>query len=338
MNMNNLSFCGRYVLQGSRERINLVATNIKKVKGNDVEFLPMIRKNANFAIVATDEDAITLRNKKKNPQINSDVSQIAKRNHFLSNVFKYLFGTDKNALIVDGDHLAKFSLISYMNDYNDGSIKGRKTIEKFVDGTYKKYTGANSRLAEYSTSSGDIVSIEANGTKTIKKRNGEVEVIPPQKATKISSNNISNLEYSPQVIIGEVIIPTVASEIKTHQTFAPMLTKKTIEKAKEQVETIGTFKEPSEKIKEPIEKIKFPSGVELPFRDGIMQVLDEDGNLQKLIFPDGTKKIFAPNGTITEKILPDGSKELFNDRGRMYMTVSPDGIKKYNSRIIEIEG
>lgn len=336
MNANNLNFCGRYVLQGSRERINLVATNIKKVKGNDVEFLPMIRKNANFAIVATDEDAITLRNKKKNPQITSDVSQIAKRNYFLSNIFKYLFGTDKNALIVDGDHLAKFSLISYMNDYNDGSIKGRKTIEKFVDGTYKKYTGANSRLTEYSTSRGDIVSIEANGTKTIKKRNGEVEVIPAQKATKISSKSISNQEYSPQIIIGEVIIPTVASEIKTHQTFAPMVTKNATKKIEEPIKKI---EEPiQEIIEEPIKKSKLPSGVELPFRDGIMQVLDEDGNIQKLIFSDGTEKIFAPDGSITEKILPDGTRELFNDRGRMYMTVSPDGTRKYTSRIIEIEG
>lgn len=320
INANNLNFCGRYVLKGNRDRINIVATGIKQVKGKKVEFLPLICKNANYAIVATDEDALTLRQKKTQPQLYEQISQFKNNKYiFLSEVFKYLFGSDKNALLLEGDHLAKFCLVSYLNDYNDGSIKGRKSLEKFVDGTYKKYTGPNSRLTEYLTPQGDVVSIDIDGTKTIKKINGEIEIEEPQKASKPYLQKTVSKDETPQKIVSETIVPKVTSSNRYYNTFATTPKKETMQPKQ-------------------IQQNKVLIGVEIPFRDGIMQVLDENGNIQKLIFPDGTKKIFAPNGGIAEKILPDGTRELFNDRGRMYMTVSPDGTKKYNSKIVEIEG
>jgi len=386
---NGTNFCGRYALVGKAEQANMAAYTIKTAKKDDVEFYPVTCKDRKIVIVATDEDAVILRSKKTENNLNSNIRELCKnKKNFISNLFKLIFGTDSDALLLQDDDLARFIMPRSVINYSNGTSSSRyKSAETFVDGTIKRYS-LRGRLCELVRPDGVREILDIDGSKTLIYPDGKTETIG-----KKEKKTIENKSPKPEIPVEKFKIeipkscPKQAKSPKTEErsrTITPIIipeapvlmpiinpentpeektaTKITTEENSllqnqkfiaekdifdEQRRLVGrTFEngitanyhyngntreilfayfsdghfESSKGIINPEEQT-----ISFEHRDGILKVLDKDGNLRAFIFPNGIRKNYDKQENLTEKIYPNGKKELFSKEGSMYLIIHPDG-------------
>ncbi len=238
---NGTNFCGRYVLIGKSEQINKAATEIKAVKKDDVEFYPITCKDKKMAIVATNEDAFVLRDKKQE-NLNSAIREFCKdKKTFLSNVIKYIFGTDSDTLIVENDGLARFLMPSKSTNFDNGTTNSKyKSAETFVDGTIKSYS-LRGNLCQIKKADGTIEYIGLDGTRTLIDPKNENKSAPKKTETKKEKESAPKEAKAPkskktkkaQPNITSVVIPNISlipvpttsgvcSPIETSQNVKPV--------------------------------------------------------------------------------------------------------------------
>lgn len=371
INSSDINFSGRYALKGKTTPTNRAANTIKSVKGKDVEFFPITCGDNRIVVVATDKDVKTLQEKRNDPNLYWDIKKMcADKDKFLSNLFKHLFGTDSNALIIQGDNLARFGLYSNVVNFDNGSSASKyRSAEYFVDGTIKKYT-LRGRLCELTTPDGTIVQIGQDGSRNIIKPDGSKETIPakkpePVKTEPLPAPFVEPKVQKPQIAQSEKIVitsPIRRSEPKAVK-FVETQEPKKIEAPKDvmvadvvdskgritkRVLEDGTianyfYRERSDEIlfiyysngkfesKDGVVN-KEENTISFPYRDGIKQVFNHEGRNVSFIFPDGTRKNYDKRMCIIEKIYPDGKKEMFNEQGKMFLTIYPDGTKEYTRK------
>ena len=371
INSSDINFSGRYVLKGKTTPTNKAANTIKSVKGKNVEFFPITCGDNRIVVVATDKDAKTLQEKRNDPNLYWDIKKMcADKDKFLSNLFKHIFGTDSNALIIQGDNLARFGLYSNVVNFDNGASASKyRSAEYFVDGTIKKYT-LRGRLCELTTPDGTIVQIGQDGSKNIIKPDGSKETILAKKPEFVKTEPLPTpfvepKVQKPQMVQSEKMVitsPIRRSEpkaVKFVETQEPKkietpkdvmvadvldskgrVSKRTLEDG-----TVANYfyKERSDEIlfiyysngkfesKDGVVN-KEENTISFPYRDGIKQVFNHEGRNVSFIFPDGTRKNFDKHMCIIEKIYPDGKKEMFNEQGKMFLTIYPDGTKEYTRR------
>ncbi len=225
---NGTNFCGRYVLIGKSEQINKAASEIKAVKKDDVEFYPITCKDKKMAIVATNEDAFILRDKKQE-NLNSAIREFCKdKKTFLSNVIKHIFGTDSDTLIIENDGLARFLIPSKSTNFDNGTTNSKyKSAETFVDGTIKSYS-LRGNLCQIKKADGTIEYIGLDGTRTLidpkkEKESAPKEVkAPKSKKTKKAQPNITSVVIPNISLIPVPITSTISSPIETSQNVKPV--------------------------------------------------------------------------------------------------------------------
>ena len=363
LNTNDINFSGRYVLKGRAEAANKAANVIKAVKGDKVDFFPITCGDNKIVVVATDKDVVTLQENKNDPNLYFEIKKMcSEKNKFLSKLFKRLFGTDKDALIIQGDNLARFGLYSNAIDYNTGASKSKyRSAENFVDGTCKKYT-LRGRLCELTTPDGAVVQIGQDGSRNILKPDGTVEFIPAKTYFEAKPKAQPAPFVEPKSNKSEVSQRekmTIASPIRRNESQSAKLAK-TVQAPK-----IEPAKAESLKITAPKEIIKsdvldskgriskriLEDGITVNYfykekSDDILFVYYSDGKFESengivntqentISFPyrDGILQVFNHEGRTVSFIFPDGTRKNFDKHMCIIEKIYPDGTKEmFNER------
>jgi len=359
---NDINFCGRYLLRGKIDDVNRAMITINSVKGNNADFLPITCGENKICVVATDDDALMLKNKKTQKDFSKEVKEAYRSGkNALLNLFQYLFTTTSDALIIQGENLKKFALPTHMINFDDGSHKSKyKSEERFVDGTIKRYT-LKGRLCEMTFPDGRREEFNLDGSRKIIHANHAIEIIPAKEVRKKQEE----IKKQPITTKSEAIRPITKATPSDMQKAEPMVVK-FIETPREEIiptcndvldnkgriskrfldndiianyyykdnsnEVLfvyysdGRFESENGTINEITQTISFPN------KNGTRNIYNKFGIMEAIIFPDGTRKNFDENMNLLEKIYPDGTVELFNREGRMYCIVHQDGSKEYIRR------
>lgn len=261
---NDINFSGRYVIQGKCEEVNKAIKTIRLNKGGLVEFLPISGINCKYVVVATDNDSITLKSKRSEENFLQNVKRMTKEGKsFLSSLFKYIFGTDSDALILKGDNLTRFTYNLPYNNYDNGTTKYKKTQELFVDGTCKKYS-----------STGRLY--------FIRKPDGSEISIPSLKEQKsYQSESIQTLNKTEPSNISK----TISAQISPDENFTPY--KNGIMRLIDENGKTRAFSFPDGTRKN---FDKDENLTEIIFPDGRKELFNEKGRMYLTIMPDGTKE------------------------------------------------
>ena len=360
--VNNINFSGRYLLKGKTDAVNRAANTIKTVKGDDVDFFHITCADNRLVIVATNEDVEPLQEKKKNPNLYSDIKNIcADKKRILSNLFKYFFNTDSGALIVEGHHLAKFGLYSPDLNYDNGTYNSKyKSAEYYVDGSCRKYT-LKGRLCELTTPEGKVIQIAQDGSKTIINPDGTQEFIPSKYYLQAKKQQekmpVEEPEIKkPQVVESEKII--IAPPITRVQ---PQVVKfvQTALNEPEPIQTKPPVQAESAQVKTPVEVPTVPKSSMvisevLDSKGRISQRIYDDGNIANYIYKERSDEvlfIYHSNGSFetdegivnyADKTISfpykDGIMQVLNHEGRLIALVFPDGTKKlFDSQLCIME-
>jgi len=267
---NDINFKGRYVLLGCCEDVNKAIKTIRLNKGDAVDFLAASGINNKYVIVATNDDSLLLKSKKGEEGFLQTVRQMTKEGKtFLSSLFKYIFGTDENALILQGEHLKRFTYNLPYNNYDTGATKYKKSQEVFVDGTCKKYSSIG-RLYSIRKPDGTEISIP------LSKNKKTAEAIETQTQTIATTPNQATISKIPELS---------SLRIKPNENFTPYKD--------------GIMRLADENGK--TRAFTFPNGVRKNF--------DNDENLTDIIYPDGRIELFNEKGRMYLTLYPDGRKE-----------------------------
>lgn len=335
---NDINFSGRYVLKGKATPANKAANVIKAVKGDKVDFFPITCGENKIVVVATDKDVASLQAKKTDPNLYSDIKKMcAQKDNFLSKLFIRFFGTDKDALIIQGDNLARFGLYSNTIDYSTGASKSKyRSAENFVDGTCKKYT-LRGRLCELTTPDGTTVQIGQDGSRTILKSDGTSEFIPSK------THEVARPQPQPAPFV-----EPKAKKSETMQSEKMIITSPIRRSEPQAVKFIETMQMPKE---EPVVK---PAKIEAPKETTGLDVIDSKGRITKRTLEDGTVANYfykeksddvlfiyysdgrfeSENGIVNKQentiSFPyrDGILQVFNHEGRNVSFIFPDGTRK----------
>lgn len=334
INTSDLNFKGRYLLKGKNEQVNRAMNTIKQVKGDDVEFLPIACGNNKLAIVATQDDVQLLKEAKKYPGLPVSVKKICSdKESFLPKLFNFLFKTDANALIIEGDNLSRFALPTNTIDYNNGAtISKYKSAEHYIDGTIKKYT-LRGRLCEIIRPDKTKEEIDMDGTRTITSPDGSVKVIlskarkQKQKALESSIISQNTPKKSEKSIVSDakekretIKLSIAASEVRRMPEIVKFIeTKPQTEPVKSENKTFDS--------KGRIKKVILENGVEANHF-----YKDNSDELLFIHYSDG--KFRSTNGEVDEAkqtiTFPyrDGIRQVLDNEERLVSFIFPDGVVK----------
>ena len=290
LNTNNTSFSGRYLLQGTPQEVNTAIKTIKSEKGDDVEFLPLTFKKRKAAIVATNQDAVILREKKKDEKFLSSLCKFSSdRLNFFSELFRYIFGTDSNALVLSDSELNRFRFRLTCIDYDNGGLKDKNAItEIYVDGSEKRYSHKGNLMG---AKEDDIV------YEPISLKNP----VPPLEATKEAlRRDIERRKIQENYVVEN-----------------------------KNINEIDINKDKIKPLFDPVEFAFRDRAYIADYKQGVKVAQDVEGNILGFVFDDGRVKKFDKSGNLQQIIYPNGSVEYFHQDGRRYLTVHDNGEKEY---------
>lgn len=333
INTGNLSFQGRYLLNGKHEQVNRAVGTISQMKGNNVEFLSIACGDNKIVIVATDDDVALLKSAKKEADLFENIKKLYKEKEgFLSKLFVMIFGSDEDALVVKEDNLRRFALPSNMINYNNGSFKNKCNVtEHYIDGTRKKYTnrGTLCELTNPDDTKEEYLNKKPQSKKPSDTQPQKREVITTQPPTCKEST-----KTTPAQITTSLSTPKVKPE-NCYPEDKP-IKKISDNKSKPYYHYRGNSNEPLF-IYYPDGRFESRTGtpnysdgtISFPYKDGITEVLDKDGKIVSYIFPDGRQKNYNKEGELTEIVYPGEKTEYYNAEVKPYMVVYNDGRIEY---------
>ena len=149
---NNISFKGKYAIYGDKESTSNAVNHILVNKKNNVDFFPITTGNNRLIIVATDEDAITLKSKKQEADFISNIKNALISKNLIKrteNLFNYIFGSSKKVPILIDSELSKIGTRFHTFDFSTGFFSDRTlSTVLYADGTYQKYSSAGNLVEE----------------------------------------------------------------------------------------------------------------------------------------------------------------------------------------------
>ena len=360
MHPSNLNFNGRYVLRGKADPVNRAASVIKAVKNDKVGFFPITCGDGKIVVVATDDDIKALQEKRNDPNLYTDIKKMCSdKNNFLSNLFKMFFGTDKDALIVQGDYLARFGLRTNVVDYNTGVSKSTyRSAEHFVDGTCKEYT-LRGRLCKLTTPDGRIIQYDLDGSKTITHPDGKSEFIPSkfnreafkkQEPTPSKESKKPEVHKSEKMVIGQLTKQREPQAVKFVETPVQEIVEAPKQPQARELKKIvipqvvqeSPIKEDILDVKGRLLKRHFEDGstksyfykeksddILFTYHNGVFEtkdgVVDYSDNTVSFPYRDGIRQVFDCEGNNIAFIFPDGKRKNFDKQMRLINIVYPDG-------------
>ncbi len=150
---NNQNFNARYLISGNKEQVIPAANRMGNMFKTNVDVIQFNVGNQRAVILATGEDAETLKTKKGLKNFTADIVKIlssVKDETVFNKIFNYIFNTDENTRWIKGRTLGLASNPLFpinINADKNSRMFGTTTyhIEHFLDGSWKNF-GASGRL------------------------------------------------------------------------------------------------------------------------------------------------------------------------------------------------
>lgn len=342
----NLSFKGKYAVYGDKEKASRAVSNIIANKKDSVEIFPISTGNNRLVLIATDEDALTLKNKKKEVDFIDNIKKslttknIVKR---VSNLFKYIFGSVENAPIIT-DAIDKIGIRFYPFDYSSGEfINNPMSTVAYADGSYKKY-GKSENIIEEGLPDGTVIK-ENSREKIVERPDRTYEKYSTNGKLKEAKLIDGSIEYyrhtgGKQLLLTKVFPIENDSEKPLIRNYLYNGTQHTyitestgnIAKIDENGEEIW-LDVPKEKIGDDFkEELVEPTVLIRYYTDGTAESY-KNGFLYCSMSADSTKTFFDKDGLITKIKRPDGLVENYDQYGNLKSICNKYGtlLKSYNN-------